>query len=62
MTLTEQSSIRPARTGSRAPVVLQVVPALNSGGVERGTVEIAGAIGAAGWRAIVASTGGTRSR
>lgn len=41
------------------PTVLQIVPALGgSGGVERGTVEIAGAITAAGGRALVASEGG----
>ena len=41
-----------------APSVLQVLPALNLGGVERGTVEIAEAIAGAGWRAVVASSGG----
>lgn len=41
------------------PTVLQILPALGgSGGVERGTVEIAGAIIAAGGRALVASEGG----
>jgi glycosyltransferase involved in cell wall biosynthesis len=40
------------------PVVLQVLPALGGGGVERGTVEIAAAITAAGGRALVASAGG----
>jgi len=45
-----------------APVtVLQVLPALGgSGGVERGTVEIAGCINAQGWRSLVASSGGER--
>ena len=43
---------------SRPPAILQVLPALVSGGVERGTVEIAEAIAGAGWRAIVASAGG----
>jgi glycosyltransferase involved in cell wall biosynthesis len=38
--------------------ILQVLPALESGGVERGTVEITQAIGAAGGRALVASAGG----
>ena len=38
--------------------VLQVLPALVSGGVERGTLEIAEALVAAGWRALVASGGG----
>ena len=40
------------------PVVLQVLPALGGGGVERGTVEMAAAITAAGGTALVASAGG----
>lgn len=42
----------------RPPAILQVLPALGSGGVERGTIEIAEAISAAGLRAVVASSGG----
>lgn len=38
--------------------MLQLVPALEGGGVERGTVEIAAAIARAGGRALVASAGG----
>jgi glycosyltransferase involved in cell wall biosynthesis len=38
---------------------LQVLPALETGGVERGTIDIAGAIKAAGWRPLVASSGGS---
>jgi glycosyltransferase involved in cell wall biosynthesis len=38
--------------------VLQVLPALVSGGVERGTLEIAAGLVEAGWTAIVASAGG----
>lgn len=50
---------RPERPDGRPPTVLQILPALGgSGGVERGTVEIAGAITAAGGRALVASEGG----
>lgn len=41
-----------------APAVLQVLPALGAGGVERGTLEIADAVVRAGWRAFVASAGG----
>ena len=41
-----------------APAVLQVLPALEAGGVERGTLEIAEAQIAAGMRAVVASAGG----
>lgn len=40
------------------PAILQVLPALDAGGVERGTVEIAEAIAGEGWRALVASEGG----
>lgn len=40
------------------PAILQVLPALVTGGVERGTIEIAEAQIAAGFRAIVASAGG----
>ncbi len=42
----------------RPPVILQVLPALVTGGVERGTVEIAEAIAGSGWPALVASAGG----
>ncbi len=43
---------------TRYPTVLQVLPALQGGGVERGTLEIAAAIETAGGRALVASAGG----
>jgi glycosyltransferase involved in cell wall biosynthesis len=38
--------------------VLQVLPSLVTGGVERGTIEIAQAIARMGWTALVASSGG----
>src|ERR1700759_973907 len=41
-----------------APVVLQVLPSLVTGGVERGTIEIAEGIAQAGGPARVASAGG----
>ena len=44
------------------PTILQVLPALETGGVERGAVQIAGAIVRAGWRSLVASAGGTMVR
>jgi glycosyltransferase involved in cell wall biosynthesis len=47
----------PAREPHRT-VILQVLPALGGGGVERGTVEIAQAITEAGGLALVASEGG----
>jgi glycosyltransferase involved in cell wall biosynthesis len=43
---------------TRPPRVLQVVPRLVSGGVERGTIEISAALVAAGWQSFVASAGG----
>lgn len=45
-------------SAARPPAVLQVLPSLVSGGVERGTLEIAEALVAAGFRAFVASAGG----
>lgn len=42
--------------------MLQVLPALEAGGVERGTIEIAAALKAAGWGAMVASAGGAMAR
>ena len=46
---------------ARRATVLQVLPALGAGGgVERGTVEIAAAVTAAGGRALVASEGGVQ--
>ena len=48
--------------GPRAAAVLQVLPALETGGVERGTVDVAAALVRNGWRAIVASSGGAMVR
>ena len=42
----------------RKPTILQVLPSLDTGGVERGTVEMVQAITAAGGDALVASAGG----
>jgi len=43
---------------SLPPAVLQVLPMLETGGVERGTIEVAEAVVRAGFRALVASAGG----
>ena len=45
-----------------APTVLQIVPTLVTGGVERGTVDIAQALTRAGWGSLVASAGGVMVR
>jgi glycosyltransferase involved in cell wall biosynthesis len=44
------------------PVVLQILPSLETGGVERGTVDIARALSEAGWTSLVASSGGIMVR
>ncbi len=46
------------KTVAGGATVLQVLPALETGGVERGTVDVANAVVAAGGRSIVASAGG----
>lgn len=45
----------------KTPGILQVLPRLGTGGVERGTVDIAAAVAGEGWRAVVASDGGPLS-
>ncbi|MDP7547510.1 MAG: glycosyltransferase family 4 protein [Alphaproteobacteria bacterium] len=54
-----QPNIQADGTEAAGPLVLQVLPALEMGGVERGTVQTAAALTAAGWRAMVASAGGS---
>ncbi len=48
------ATVRP----NKVPVILQILPSLVTGGVERGAVEVARAITDAGWQAIVVSSGG----
>lgn len=49
------------RTSITKPVIVQILPALNRGGVERGTVEVADAIVKNGWKSVVISNGGLLS-
>ncbi|MCC7049956.1 MAG: glycosyltransferase family 4 protein [Alphaproteobacteria bacterium] len=51
-----------AGRAGRAPVVLQVLPALVTGGAERGAVDVAAAVAAAGWTSLIASSGGPMVR
>jgi glycosyltransferase involved in cell wall biosynthesis len=60
--MTSETSTEAAPAGSRPPAVLQVLPSLVTGGVERGTVEMAQALVAGGWKAVVASSGGPMVR
>jgi glycosyltransferase involved in cell wall biosynthesis len=55
-------TIAPVASTVRPPVVLQILPRLVSGGAERGTVELAGALVKAGWASYVASGGGPLER
>lgn len=48
--------------GDQPRAILQVLPSLVTGGVERGTIDIAVALAESGWRAIVASEGGPMVR
>lgn len=43
-------------------MVLQILPALVTGGVERGTIDVAAALAEAGWTSLVASEGGPMAR
>jgi glycosyltransferase involved in cell wall biosynthesis len=45
-------------TSSDNPAILQVIPALDAGGAERTTIDIARALTRSGWRAFVVSQGG----
>lgn len=56
------TSIAEAGGEERPPSVLQVLPALVTGGVERGTVDMAAALVDAGWRSFVCSAGGPMVR
>jgi len=52
----------PTPPKGRPPAVLQIVPSLVSGGAERGTIDLAGALAAAGWVSYIASSGGPLER
>ncbi len=60
--MASDDSIAASATEGRPPAVLQIIPSLVSGGAERGTIELAGALVEAGWTAYVASSGGPLER
>jgi glycosyltransferase involved in cell wall biosynthesis len=60
--MSEAETITAEPQAERRPAVLQVLPRLVTGGVERGTVDVAQALVAHGWRAFVASAGGPMVR
>ncbi len=58
--LTSVQEVQAAIARLRGPKVLQVLPALGPGGVERGTLDIARFLIGNGWTPIVASNGGSQ--
>ncbi|HXZ00692.1 MAG TPA: glycosyltransferase family 4 protein [Stellaceae bacterium] len=62
MTMEAETSTAASAAGTRPPAVLQILPRLVTGGVERGTVEVAAALVAGGWKSVVASEGGPMVR
>lgn len=46
-------------SANKKPVIMQILPALNSGGVERGVIDISKAVAEAGFESIVVSNGGS---
>lgn len=53
-----EHSTSPLNVDRRLPTVLQILPSLHGGGVERGTIEMASALKEKGWTPIVVSSGG----
>lgn len=62
MTEQDPNRLPPGGPDLNGMCVLQVLPALESGGVERGTIDVAIAIAEAGGRPLVASSGGAMVR
>ena len=56
--LTAFSKVTSESQRIKQPVIVQILPALNLGGVERGTIEMARAIIDAGGKAVIISSGG----
>ena len=56
--IAEKVRVAQAASNRSAPAVLQVLPELDEGGAERGTVDLARYLVGEGWRALVASAGG----
>jgi len=57
-----ETSIAGAADGTRPPKILQILPELVTGGVERGATDVAAAIVQAGWTSLIVSAGGPMVR
>jgi glycosyltransferase involved in cell wall biosynthesis len=55
----EEPQVAPRAVQRTGPAVLMVLPGLDQGGIERGTVDLARHLVERGWRALVASSGGS---
>ncbi|NJO37675.1 MAG: glycosyltransferase family 4 protein [Rhizobiales bacterium] len=60
--LTSVQQVRAAIARLKGPKVLQVLPALGPGGVERGTLDISRYLVGQGWTPIIASNGGEQEQ
>lgn len=56
--MSDDSSTAPDTPEADGPCVMQILPSLVTGGVERGASDISGALVAAGWKSVVVSAGG----
>jgi glycosyltransferase involved in cell wall biosynthesis len=56
--ITDQMQVKPAAKAPAAPAILQVLPALDEGGAERGAIDLARYLVREDWQALVASAGG----
>jgi len=57
--ITDQVRVEQAAGDPAGPAILQVLPALDEGGVERGAIDLARYLVREGWQALVASAGGS---
>jgi glycosyltransferase involved in cell wall biosynthesis len=57
--IVDQARVEQAAEAAGGPVILQVVPQLGGGGLERGTIDLAHYLVDQGWRALIASAGGS---
>ena len=58
----EEISTAAVASGTRPPRILQVLPELVTGGVERGAIDVGAAIARAGWSSTIVSAGGPMVR
>src|SRR5919109_4642547 len=56
--VSEQLRVAPPIELRSGPAILQILPRVDQGGIERGTADLARYLVERGWRALVASSGG----